>query len=123
VQSLFLAIGSGFGLLSVAFGAFGAHALRERLTPSELAVFQTGVQYQMFHALGLVGVGLWLQGHPAVPYVAGAGWLFSIGILLFSGSLYTLTLTKIKKFGAITPLGGVAFIVGWFLLLLSALHA
>lgn len=123
VPALFLAIGSVFGLLSVAFGAFGAHALKSRLTPTELGVFQTGVQYQMFHALGLVGVGLWLQGHVGSRYVAAAGWLFTIGILLFSGSLYILTLSKIKRFGAMTPLGGVALMIGWSLLFFSAFHS
>lgn len=122
MASTFIALGSAFGLLSVAFGAFGAHALRPRLTTEQLTVFQTGVQYQMYHALALFGLGIWLRVQPAKPWLSTAGWLFVLGIVLFSGSLYILTLTKQRKFGAITPLGGLAMIVGWLLVFLSVLQ-
>ena len=96
--------------LAVAAGAFGAHALRSKLTPEMLAVFETGVRYQMYHALGLSAVALALsQGRPA----NSAGWLMLIGIVLFSGSLYALSLSGVRHMGAITPLGGLSLLAGW----------
>ena len=121
MHSQFIAIGALFGLLAVALGAFGAHALRSRLAAEQLAVFQTGVQYQMYHALALIGVGVWLKMQPGRGLLTSAGWLFVVGIVLFSGSLYILTLSGQRKFGAITPLGGLAMMVGWLLVLVSAL--
>lgn len=112
-----------FGGLGVALGAFGAHALRTRLTPDLLAVFETGVRYQMYHALALLGVALLVVKLPGTSMPATAGWLFIAGILLFSGSLYVLTLTGLRWMGAITPFGGVAFVAGWALLALAALRA
>lgn len=104
------------GLVAVAAGAFAAHGLKERLEAELLAIFQTGAQYHMYHALALLGAAL-LQGrgghHGAL---RGAGWAFQIGILLFSGSLYALALSGVRAFGAITPFGGVAFLIGWLLL-------
>ena len=99
--------------LAVAFGAFGAHALKARLTPDLQAVWQTAVQYHALHGLGLVAVGLLLLLKPEAPGVGIAGWLFVAGIVLFSGSLYALALTGIRTLGAVTPLGGAAFIAGW----------
>src|SRR5215208_6625813 len=109
---IFLLIGALSAFLAVAFGAFGAHALRSRLSSDMLAVFETGVRYQMYHALALLLVaatvprmGGWL--------VTSAGWLFAAGIVLFSGSLYALALSGVTTLGAITPLGGLAFLAGW----------
>ena len=114
----FIAIGALSGCLAVAAGAFGAHALRARLAPEMLDVFQTGVTYEMYHALGLVGVGILLArlSTEGSVWLSAAGWLFIAGSLLFSGSLYLLALTGILWLGAITPLGGVAFLLGWLAL-------
>lgn len=98
---------------AVALGAFGAHALRARLTPDMLAVWQTAVLYHAWHALGLFGVGLLLLQWPERGLLAIAGGLFIAGILLFSGSLYALALTGVRGLGAVTPFGGVAFLAGW----------
>lgn len=116
----FVMIGALFGVVGVALGAFGAHGLRSRLSPEMLAVFETGVRYQMYHALALVALGA------IAPSIAGrlptiAGWAFTIGILLFSGSLYVLALTEIRILGAVTPLGGVAFLIGWACLAIAAI--
>src|SRR3954469_17824921 len=107
----FLLAGAVAGLIAVAFGAFGAHGLRGRLTPEMLAVFETGVRYQMYHALALLLVAALaprLGANAGVAYRA-AGWLFVAGITLFSGSLYLLAVTGVTILGAITPIGGVAF--------------
>jgi uncharacterized membrane protein YgdD (TMEM256/DUF423 family) len=102
--------------ISVAAGAFGAHALKQRLSPELLAVFETGARYQMYHALGLFAVSFAVsQNHPASP----AGWAMLAGIVLFSGSLYALALTSIRGLGAITPIGGLCFLAGWALLFWS----
>jgi len=119
VDRLFATLGSVSALIAVAAGAFGAHALRARLAPDLLAVFETGARYQMYHALGLLGVA-WIASRSPSPLVAWAGWLFLLGTLLFSGSLYALALSGIRIFGAITPLGGVAFMAGWICLALAA---
>ena len=119
----FLLAGAVAGFIAVAFGAFGAHALRGRLTPEMLAVFETGVRYQMYHALALLLVSALatrLAGSAAVAYRA-AGWLFVAGIVLFSGSLYLLAVTGVTVLGAITPIGGVAFLAGWAALVVAAL--
>ena len=108
----FFALGSLLAAIAVAAGAFGAHALRARLSPADLATFETGARYQMYHALALLAVAWAAQQWPgALP--RAAGWLFVAGIVVFSGSLYTLVLTGQRWLGAVTPLGGVAFIVGW----------
>jgi uncharacterized membrane protein YgdD (TMEM256/DUF423 family) len=112
---LFWVLGCGFALLAVAAGAFGAHALRGRLTPEMLATFEIGVRYQMYHALGLLVVAL-LVGRTQSTAGIAAGWLFTVGILVFSGSLYVLVLSGMRWLGAVTPLGGVAFLAGWVLL-------
>ena len=108
----FLALGSLLAGIAVAAGAFGAHALRARLSPADLATFETGARYQMYHALALLAVAWVAQQWPG-PLPRAAGWLFVAGIVVFSGSLYTLVLTGQRWLGAVTPLGGVAFIVGW----------
>lgn len=113
-----LATGAVLAAAAVAAGAFGAHGLRARLSPADLATFETAARYQMYHALALVAVGL-LAGRGVS--VAGAGWLFVTGTVLFSGSLYLLTLGGLRWMGAVTPLGGVAFILGWLLLARAAL--
>jgi uncharacterized membrane protein YgdD (TMEM256/DUF423 family) len=112
---LFWFLGCTFALLAVAAGAFGAHALRDRLPESMLAIFETGVRYQMYHALALLGVAWLLARAPSQPAVA-AGWCFVFGIVVFSGSLYVLTLSGVRTWGAVTPFGGVAMIAGWALL-------
>jgi uncharacterized membrane protein YgdD (TMEM256/DUF423 family) len=107
------------GFLSVSAGAFAAHALRERLGPEMLAIFETAARYQMYHALGLTAVaGAVSQGRPANV----AGWLMLIGIVLFSGSLYALALSGTRQLGAITPLGGIAFLAAWAALAWSYLR-
>ena len=109
--------------VAVALGAFGAHALKARLAPDLLSVWQTGVTYHAWHALALLATGLLMLHFPdAVPFRSTA-WLFVAGIVLFSGSLYALALTDVKILGAITPLGGLAFLVGWIWLAVGALRA
>lgn len=117
----FWILGCVFALLAVAAGAFGAHVLRDRLPQSLLAVFETGARYQMYHALALLFTA---QVHAVWPrrLTRGAGWLFIVGIVLFSGSLYVLSVTGMTWLGAITPVGGVAFLAGWALLTLAALR-
>ncbi len=108
-------LGALLGALSVAIGAFGAHAMRGRVPPDQLAVFETAVRYQFLHALALLFVGR--HAHSAPRTGSGlAGSFFLAGILLFSGSLYLLALTRDTAWGAVTPLGGIAFIAGWLLL-------
>ncbi|WP_127487750.1 DUF423 domain-containing protein [Paenibacillus ehimensis] len=115
----FVALGSICAFLSVALGAFGAHALKGRLAADMLANFQTGVQYQMMHSLGLIAVGLAASLLPASGHLRRAGWSMFVGIVFFSGSLYVLSITGIKQLGAITPIGGVAFLFGWLSLVLA----
>ena len=117
----FLLVGSLAGLIGVGFGAFGAHGLRERLSPEMLAVFETGVRYQMYHAFAVLIVALALA-HNDAPLMRTAGWAFTAGIVLFSGSLYALALTGVTTLGAITPIGGVAFLAGWALLIVAAIR-
>jgi uncharacterized membrane protein YgdD (TMEM256/DUF423 family) len=117
----FLALGAVFGGLAVAAGAFGAHGLRGRLAPDMLEVFETAARYEMYHALALLAVAAAVARWPESA-AAAAGWCFVAGILVFSGSLYVLALTGVRWLGAITPLGGVAFLVGWGLLAWSALR-
>ncbi len=109
----FLMIGSINALLCVAFGAFGAHGLKQRLTTDMLAVYQTGVQYHFYHALGLILIGLVLFHLPKSKYLVISGWLMVVGIVLFSDSLYALSLTGIRGLGMVTPFGGVAFLSAW----------
>lgn len=119
VDRLFFGVGALSSLVSVAAGAFGAHALRARLTPELLAVFETAARYQMYHALALLAVA-WATTRWPGALAVWAGWLFLAGTVLFSGSLYALALTGVRGLGAITPLGGVAFLAGWLCLLVAA---
>jgi len=117
---LFFGIGCAAAALGVAFGAFGAHALSHRLGPQILAIYETAVRYQLVHALALLVAGLLRGSMARSPYVDAAGWLFTAGIVVFSGSLYALTLTGARGLGAITPIGGFAFIGGWTMLAIAA---
>ncbi len=101
------------GLLAVAIGAFGAHGLKGRVTTDLMAVYQTGVQYHFYHTLALLFVGILMLQFPQVSLLSWSGCLFVAGMIIFSGSLYVMALTGIKWLGAITPIGGVAFIAGW----------
>jgi uncharacterized membrane protein YgdD (TMEM256/DUF423 family) len=115
----FLLIGALAGFIGVTLGAFGAHALRGRLSPEMLSVFETGVRYQMYHALAIIATGL-IAARMSGWLIVLAGWLFTAGIVLFSGSLYLLAFTGVAILGAITPIGGVAFLLGWACLALAA---
>ena len=112
MDRVFFAIGCLSGFMGVAFGAFAAHGLKERLGPDLLAVFEVGVRYQMYHAFALIAAAWACSRWPGTE-AAASGWLFVIGTLLFSGSLYVLALTGIRGFGIVTPLGGVALLAGW----------
>ena len=114
----FLLIGAVVGFIGVGLGAFGAHGLRGRLSPESLNVFETGVRYQMYHAFAILIVAIALARFDGW-ILRTAGWLFTLGIVLFSGSLYLLALTGTTMFGAITPIGGLAFLVGWGCLIIA----
>jgi uncharacterized membrane protein YgdD (TMEM256/DUF423 family) len=114
-MSLWLLVAAVNGFLAVAAGAFGAHGLQGRLDAHALQIFETGARYHMYHALAMVLCGVLAMSRP--------GWTFQAGIVLFSGSLYALALTDVKVLGAITPLGGLAFLAGWIWLAISALRA
>ena len=118
----YLIWGAGSALLAVALGAFGAHALKEQIPPDRMTIFQTGVQYQTVHALGLVTCALLWGQMLRRDLVAWTGRLFLFGTLVFSGSLYALALSGIKVFGAITPIGGASFLAGWLILTLAAIR-
>ena len=109
----FVLIGALLGGLSVAAGAFGAHALAAQLSEKALSSFETGARYQMYHALGLVGVGLLIHSTGDSSLLSAAGLLFGLGIIFFSGSLYALSLSGVKILGAVAPIGGLAFMAGW----------
>ena len=119
MDKTFVFIGALMGAIGVGIGAFGAHGLRGRISPEMLAVFETGVRYHMYHALAILGTAAVMPRLGGTAAVV-AGWSFTAGILLFSGSLYALALTGVTILGAITPLGGVAFILGWISLLVAA---
>ncbi len=112
MERIFLGTGAVLGFLGVALGAFAAHGLKQRLPVELLIVFETGVRYHMYHALALLAVGLTVARAPSTALVA-AGWLFVAGIAIFSGSLYALAISGVRGLGAITPIGGVAFLAGW----------
>jgi uncharacterized membrane protein YgdD (TMEM256/DUF423 family) len=115
----FLVLAGASGALAVAAGAFGAHALRERLSPDLLAIFDTGARYHLAHALALVAAAFAAARCPGGAATA-AGWLFVAGTVIFSGSLYALALSGVRQLGAVTPIGGVAFIAGWIALAVAA---
>jgi uncharacterized membrane protein YgdD (TMEM256/DUF423 family) len=118
----FLILGSVNAALSVILGAFGAHALKSRLSPDMLAIFRTGVEYHIYHALGLFAVGFVASLYPSSALVRWSGGLMLFGIVLFSGSLYLLSVSGARWLGAITPIGGIAFVVSWVLLAATLLR-
>jgi len=118
LERIFASLGACLGFLAVLAGAFGAHALRSRISPELLSVFETGVRYQMYHALALLAVA-WILSRSPSGLAAWSGALFVVGTVLFSGSLYLLALTGARWLGAITPFGGVAFLAGWICLALA----
>jgi uncharacterized membrane protein YgdD (TMEM256/DUF423 family) len=120
---VFLAAGGLAALAAVALGAFGAHALKGRLSPEMLAVWHTAVEYHVFHALGLLAVGLVAAQLPESALLKWSGWLMLAGIVLFSGSLYALALTGARWLGVVTPAGGTAFLAAWALLVIAILRA
>lgn len=120
MERTFLIIGAISAFVAVAAGAFGAHALKNILSQEMLAVFETGVRYQMYHAFAIIAVALALPRFSG-SLVTTAGWLFVAGTVIFSGSLYALSLTETRWLGAITPIGGVAFLAGWLCLAYAAL--
>ena len=122
MQRFFFALGSGFALIAVITGAFAAHALKTRLSPDMFQTFEVAARYQMYHALGLIAVA-WAASQWSNQLIATSGWLFVAGIVIFSGSLYILSLTGVRWLGAITPIGGVAFIIGWGCLLWAAIRS
>ncbi|GKS09470.1 DUF423 domain-containing protein [Paenibacillus chitinolyticus] len=122
MMRLFMMLGSVNMFLAVALGAFGAHMLKTKISADMLAVYQTGVQYHMIHAVGLIAIGLAADRLTQNQSLVNAsGWAIVIGIILFSGSLYVLSLSGIKVLGAITPFGGVAFLAGWVMLAIAAM--
>ena len=119
-MKIFVLLGSLSAFLAVALGAFGAHGLKARVTPEMLTVWQTGVQYHLAHALGLVLIGILCELMPGISLIRSAGWMLLAGSVLFSGSLYIMVLSEMRALGMITPLGGVAFLIGWLLLAIAA---
>lgn len=113
MAKMFITLASLSGMLAVAFGAFGAHALKNRLDGYAMGVFQTAVQYHFYHSLALLAVGVIALSHPQVALLRSSGWLFAVGIVVFSGSLYLLSFSGLRWLGAVTPIGGLAFIAGW----------
>lgn len=120
MQRYFLIFAALSGFLTVALGAFAAHALKQQLNAESLAIFRTGVDYQMFHALALLTISLLIKQQPKTTLLKVAGYAFIIGTLLFSGSLYALALGAPRAIGIITPLGGLGFLTGWLALALFA---
>jgi uncharacterized membrane protein YgdD (TMEM256/DUF423 family) len=121
MDRVFFGLGAVSAMFAVGAGAFGAHALRARILPEHLAIFETGARYQIYHALALLAVSWAVSRWPgSLPVLAG--WLFVLGSILFSGSLYLLALTGARWWGAVTPIGGLAFLGGWVCLLLTAVR-
>lgn len=121
VPRWFLLLGAANAALAVLLGAFGAHSLKARLTTDMMAVYQTGLQYHLFHALGLLAVGIAAKQIGNSAWLRGSGWLMLAGIVIFSGSLYVLSTTGWKWLGAVTPLGGIAFIAAWVLFAMAVM--
>jgi uncharacterized membrane protein YgdD (TMEM256/DUF423 family) len=113
MAKVFITLASLSGMLAVMLGAFGAHALKGRLDEYALGVFQTAVQYHFYHSFALLAVGILALSQPQTALLKSSGWLFLLGIAIFSGSLYLLSITGVRWLGAVTPLGGLAFIAGW----------
>jgi uncharacterized membrane protein YgdD (TMEM256/DUF423 family) len=120
---LFLGLGSFAMLVAVAMGAFGAHALKKTLTAESMAIYETAVHYHFYHALGLLVVGVLALRLPDTVLLRGSGLLMVAGLLLFSGSLYALSLSGIRWLGAVTPFGGIAFLLAWLLLSIAVIRA
>jgi uncharacterized membrane protein YgdD (TMEM256/DUF423 family) len=121
MERVFFGLGALSAMLAVGAGAFGAHALRARISAEHLAIFETGARYQIYHALALLAVAWAVSRWPgSLPVFAG--WLFVLGSIFFSGSLYLLALTGVRWWGAVTPIGGLAFLGGWVCLLLTAVR-
>lgn len=119
-MKVFIILGAINAFLAVALGAFGAHGLEGKLEPKYMENWKTAVNYQMFHAIGLLVIGVLVGKLPMSSLISTSGWLIFIGIILFSGSLYVLSLTKISILGAITPFGGVSFLIGWVFVIFAA---
>jgi len=119
MQKLFLSIGSVAMALAVSLGAFGAHGLKGKLSAEMLDIFETGVKYNFYHAIGLLIIGILAYHLPETGLLKWSGWLMVAGIIIFSGSLYLLALSDVRWLGAITPVGGVCFIVSWILLAIA----
>ncbi len=122
MERFFASAGAVAAAIAVIVGAFGAHGLRDRLTPADLDIFETGVRYHMYHALGLFAVA-WVASRWPSATTTAAGWLFIVGIVVFSGSLYTLVLTGQRWLGAVTPVGGLALVAGWAALAWAVLRS
>ena len=122
-MKVFLVLGCLFAFLSIAIGAFGAHGLEGKISEKSLQIYKTGVQYQMFQTAGIFLVALLIGKFGASSTLTWAGWLMVIGVVLFSGSLYALSVTNVKIIGAITPIGGVLFLVSWVLVAISVLKS
>lgn len=122
-SKLFFLLGGVSALVAVLLGAFGAHGLKKTLTPELMAIYQTAVDYHFYHALGLLMVALLSTHLPASIWLKWSGWLMLIGIVVFSGSLYALSISGVRWLGAITPIGGTAFIGAWLLLLIAVVRA
>jgi uncharacterized membrane protein YgdD (TMEM256/DUF423 family) len=120
MAKLFITLAAFSGMLAVVFGAFGAHALKNKLDDYAMGVFETAVQYNFYHTLALLGVGLLALTLPDSSLLKSSGWLFTVGLVVFSGSLYVLSFTGLRWLGAVTPLGGLAFIAGWVCLAAAA---
>ncbi len=120
MDQLFFIVAGLSGALGVALGAFGAHALQGHLAADRLGTYETAIRYQMYHALALLGVAVALSRFPQTGLLLTAGWLFIAGTILFCGSLYLLVVSRARAVGAITPLGGLAFIAGWICVALAA---
>jgi uncharacterized membrane protein YgdD (TMEM256/DUF423 family) len=118
LQKLFLMSGAAMGFLAVALGAFGAHALKQKLSADMLAIFEVGVRYQMYHALAIIIVAL-AAGWITQPLLSVALWLFLSGTVIFSGSLYILALSDVRAWGAVTPIGGLLLLAGWLCLFIG----
>jgi uncharacterized membrane protein YgdD (TMEM256/DUF423 family) len=123
MYKIFLILGSLNAFLAVMLGAFGAHGLKDKLTSKMMEVYQTGVQYHMIHALGLILIAILSERLGQNALITWSGWLIMVGIIFFSGSLYVLSNTGIKSLGAIAPIGGTAFLIGWLLLAVAAIRS
>jgi len=122
MDRVFGLFGAGLGFMAVAMGAFGAHLLAARLSVRDLEIFETAVRYQMYHALALILIAALIPRSTAPALISSAGWAFTVGVIVFSGSLYLLVFSGVRTFGAITPIGGVALLAGWALLFTSLLR-